>query len=119
MKQLEFLFDENISTIVKEHFTKKGFKCEAVKEIMEGAKDSAIGRYARKNKKVIVTLDKDFGEIFFNMGISVVLLRLRNALPERIIFVLEKFFRERPEVKEKDLPRLFVLTEKKMRERAF
>lgn len=119
MKQLEYLFDENISTIVKDHFNKKDFKCEAVKELMKGEKDSQIGRYALENNKVIITLDKDFGEIFFNMGISVILLRLRNALPERIISHLEKFFEERTGFDEEELPLLFVIKETKTRKRLF
>lgn len=117
MKQLEFLFDENISLIVKDHFSRKGYNCEAVKEIMFGAPDSRIAEYALKNNKVIITLDKDFGLIFSNMGASVILLRLKNALPERIISQLESFFSEKVELGEKDLPKLFVITEKKIRER--
>lgn len=117
MKQPEYLFDENISIAVKDYFQRKGFKCEAVKELMKGETDSRIGRYALEKNKIIITLDKDFGEIFFNMGISVILLRLRNALPERIIFYLEKFFQERTEFKKEELPRLVVITEKKTRER--
>lgn len=117
MKQHEYLFDENISIIVKDYFERKGFKCEAVKELMKGETDSRIGQYALSNNKIIITLDKDFGEIFFNMGISVILLRLRNALPERIIDYLEKFFQERIGFTEKELPRLVVITEKKTRER--
>ncbi|MDQ1352266.1 MAG: hypothetical protein QG657_2572 [Acidobacteriota bacterium] len=117
MKQHEYLFDENIAIIVKDYFKRKGFKCEAVKELMKGETDSRIGQYALTNNKIIITLDKDFGEIFFNMGISVILLRLRNALPERIIDYLEKFFQERTGFTEKELPRLVVITEKKTRER--
>jgi len=117
MKQLEFLFDENISTIVKDHFFERGYNCESVKEIMEGVKDSVIGEYALKNNKIIVTLDKDFGEIFFNIGASVILLRLRNAMPERIIFYLENFFMNRAPLKKEELPKIFVITEKKIRER--
>ena len=117
MKQLKYLFDENISIIVKDYFMEKGYNCEAVKELMRGETDSRIGRYALKNNKIIITLDKDFGEIFFNMGISVILLRLRNALPEKIIYYLEKFFQERTEFTDEELPRLVVITEKKTRER--
>ena len=119
MKQLEYLFDENISTIVKDYFNKKGFKCEAVREILKGEKDSRIGQYALENNKVIITLDKDFGEIFFNLGISVILLRLRNALPERIILHLEKFIEDRVGFVKEELPLLFVIKETKTRKRLF
>jgi hypothetical protein len=36
MKQLEFLLDENISPLVKDYFINKGFKCETVRELMNG-----------------------------------------------------------------------------------
>ena len=117
MKQLEFIFDENISPIVKDYFIAKGYKCESVRELMKGEIDSVIGEYALKNNKIIITLDKDFGQIFSNMGISVILMRLKNALPQRIIFYLENFFLTRPDLKKEELPRLFVITEKKIRER--
>jgi predicted nuclease of predicted toxin-antitoxin system len=117
MKQLEFLLDENISPLVKDHFESKGFKIEAVRDLMKGKTDIQIGEYAFVHNKVIITLDKDFGEIFFNIGISVILLRLKNALPDRIISILEKFFQKRTDIKTEDLPKLFVITEKKTRER--
>lgn len=117
MKQLEFLFDENISPVVKDYFSRKGFKCEAVKEIMKGEIDTHIGEYALENNKIIITLDKDFGLIFSDIGVSVILLRLKNALPERIIFFLEKFFNEENLLKEEKLPMLFVISEKKIRPR--
>lgn len=117
MKQLEFLFDENISLIVKEHFSRKGFNCETVKEKMFGATDSSIAEYALENNKIIITLDKDFGLIFSNMGTSVILLRLKNSQPERIISHLESFFTDKTDFGEDDLPKLFVIKEKKIRER--
>ncbi|MCK4766069.1 MAG: DUF5615 family PIN-like protein [Candidatus Aminicenantes bacterium] len=119
MKQLEYLFDENISpiVIVIDYFRKKGFTCEAVKEIMEGEIDVRIGEYAYMNNKIIVTLDKDFGLIYSNIGVPVILLRLKNALPERIIFFLENFFDKNAGFDEKELPKIFVITEKKVRSR--
>jgi predicted nuclease of predicted toxin-antitoxin system len=117
MKQLEFILDENISPLVKDYFIKKGFKCETVRELMKGELDSVIAEYALKNNKVIITLDKDFGKIFSDMGISVILLRLKRALPQKIIYYLENFFLIKSDFKEEELPRLFVITEKKIRER--
>lgn len=55
MKQPEYLFDENISIVVKDYFQRKGFNCEAVKELMKGETDSRIGRYALENNKIIIT----------------------------------------------------------------
>jgi len=117
MKQLDFLFDENISPLVIEYFVNKGYKCESVRELMKGATDTEIGEYVLKNNKIIITLDKDFGQIFSNMGISIILLRLKNALPPRIIFHLENFFLSRQNFDYNELPKLFIITEKKVRER--
>lgn len=62
MKQLEYLFDENISPIVKDYFSKKGFKCEAVKEIMKGEIDIRVGEYALENNKIIITFQGNAAE---------------------------------------------------------
>ena len=43
---------------------------------------------------------------------------ISNALPERIIFYLDKFLTGKTQLKEEDLPKLFVITEKKIRERS-
>jgi len=51
------------------------------------------------------------------MGISVILLRLKRALPQKIIYYLENSFLIKSDFKEEELPRLFVITEKKIRER--
>lgn len=116
MKQLEFLVDENISPLISDHFRDLGYNFEAVRDIMKGAPDTEVGEYALINEKIIITLDKDFGEIFFHVGISVILLRLKNALPTRIISALEHFFEIKKKFNKTELPKLYVITEKKVRE---
>jgi len=94
---MRLLVDENMSNSVAADLRGRGHDVFAVKESMRGADDSAILAAAQAGLRVIVTQDKDFGELAFRVGLpasyGVILLRLAGDDPDadarRIVAIIE------------------------------
>jgi len=74
-----------------------GHDVASVKELMRGSSDHAVLERAQAEQRLIVTFDKDFGELAFRFGLptfcGVVLFRLTGPTPEvdntRAVAILE------------------------------
>ena len=90
MRQL--IVDENIPKDVREWLTKNGFDTVNVSQIhLKKAKDYALAEFAAKNSMAIITLDKDFAQIYrmFQKGtLTVIIVRAKPATPANIIEAL-------------------------------
>jgi len=93
---MKFLTDENIAVSVVEFLRKRGFNVKDIKEeLMHGIPDKDIFGIAQKEKRIIITHDKDFAEIIKNYkkdfeGIILVRCKIQN--PENISTALDKLF---------------------------
>lgn len=78
---LRFIVDESAGTGVVEYLRSVGHDVSAVTETMPQANDLDIMERAPSERRVIVTNDKDFGELIFRSAKAhhgVVLLRLHD-----------------------------------------
>lgn len=82
---MRFLANENFPGPVIRELRSRGHDVLAAKEDMRGAEDERILDRARADGRVLLTFDKDFGEIAVRSGIQepcgVVLFRLRGSSP--------------------------------------
>lgn len=79
---MRYLADENIEFPIISTLRENRVDILAVREIMKGATDSEIIEYAFKNKLLIITSDKDFGELTFRLqkpSCGIILLRNPEA----------------------------------------
>jgi len=78
--------NENIARSIIRALRERGHDVLSVKESMRGAGDKEIMDHARAESRLILTYDKDFGELAFRQGLSaqcgVILLRVSGAGPE-------------------------------------
>lgn len=65
---MKLLTDENISPIIVAALKAAGHDVIAVTEAMPGATDETIMRRAIAEQRILVTEDKDFGELAFKHG---------------------------------------------------
>jgi predicted nuclease of predicted toxin-antitoxin system len=83
---LRIIADENISRAVIEQLRANGHDVLSVKESMQGLTDEAILARARTEQRLVLSHDKDFGELAFRFGLSpscgVILLRLAGDSAE-------------------------------------
>jgi predicted nuclease of predicted toxin-antitoxin system len=93
---MRWLLDENVATTVIHRLREQGHDVLSVKESMRSEEDEIILARAQAERRILVTHDKDFGELTFRFGLSatcgVVLFRLAgsnsDADNQRILDVL-------------------------------
>lgn len=75
---MKFITDENLGIQIPQYLQNLGFD---VISIPIGASDINVLKIANKEKRILITLDKDFGELVFKYKLihsGVILFRLHN-----------------------------------------
>lgn len=84
--RLRILADENIATSVIQALRGAGFDVVSIREEMPGANDADVLSRAAAERRLLITHDKDFGEMAFRNGLpadcGVVLFRLSGEDPD-------------------------------------
>ena len=79
---LRFLIDESTGHAVAMHLRQHGYDALAVSDVMPQADDDSILRFAVTERRVLITNDKDFGEIVYRrrqQHCGILLLRLADV----------------------------------------
>lgn len=83
---MRFLANENVPGPVVAALRERGHDVLWIKELMPGAEDRIVLERAQTEHRVVVTLDKDFGELSFRSRLpaesGVILIRLDWTHPE-------------------------------------
>jgi|SRR3989344_1653588 len=78
---MKFIADENLGLKVPKYLQGLGFDVVSVIEIAKSFPDVDILEISNKENRILITLDKDFGELVFKEELihsGVIFLRLRN-----------------------------------------
>ncbi len=94
---MKLIVNENISAALVLELRNRGHDVLAVKESMRGSDDSIILARAQSESRLVVTQDKDLGELAFRFGLpadcGVILFRLAGDDPDadihRMLEVIE------------------------------
>jgi predicted nuclease of predicted toxin-antitoxin system len=80
---MRFLADENVSRLVVERIRAAGFDVSSVRETTPGAPDKDILDAADRDDRVLITEDRDFGELVVRQRLKVrgVILLELDRLP--------------------------------------
>jgi len=88
-----FLADENIPLSVIQQLRKEGYSIISVIEEFKSSSDKKIVELSSKNEWIIITFDKDFGELIYkqesNKPFGIILLRVTPKSPKYILQILE------------------------------
>ena len=79
---LKFLVDVGVGKAVESYLTEKGFDVVSVRNLDPSMPDKDILLNAVDQNRLVITMDKDFGELVYNSGLShagVLILRLETA----------------------------------------
>ena len=82
---MNFLADENVDRQIVERLRQDGHAVTAVAEMAPGIADPAVLAAANASASVLLTADKDFGEIVFRQrrwSGGIILIRLAGLSPE-------------------------------------
>lgn len=79
---MKFLLDVGVGKKVEDWLRDYGCDVLSVRDMDPRAKDSQILQWAVELQRMIITMDKDFGELVYNSGLvhaGVLILRLEDA----------------------------------------
>ena len=80
--ELKFLVDVGVGEKVEEYLLEKRYDIKAVRSLDQRMPDQEIIRLAALEKRIVITMDKDFGELVYHSGMDhcgILLLRLEDA----------------------------------------
>jgi predicted nuclease of predicted toxin-antitoxin system len=80
--ELKFLVDVGVGEKVEEYLLEKRYDTKAVRSLDHRMADQEIIRLAALEKRIVITMDKDFGELVYHSGMDhcgILLLRLEDA----------------------------------------
>ena len=80
--KLRFLVDVGVGTRVEEYLSEKRYDTKAVRLLDQSMPDQEIIRLAAVEKRIVITMDKDFGEIVYHSGMDhcgILLLKVRRC----------------------------------------
>jgi predicted nuclease of predicted toxin-antitoxin system len=83
---LNIVADESVDRQIVDRLRADGHSVQFVAELDPGVDDQAVLLKSREANAVLLTADKDFGELVFRQGLTqsgVVLIRLAGIAPER------------------------------------
>lgn len=89
---LRFIVDVGVGKGVEEYLSEAGFDTKAVRDIDPHMEDEKIIQIAASEKRIVVTMDKDFGELVYHSSMKhsgVLLLRLDSATGSEKLLVVE------------------------------
>ena len=118
---IKFLLDANVSYETAEFLKSLGYDVKTVAQFnLEGAEDIQIIEKTLREKRVLITFDLDFGEIFYfstNKSIWIIVLRLRDQTVESVNKRLDWFLKTKTLNRKKYQNTLIVVEEGKIRVR--
>lgn len=112
---MKLLVDENISPEITARLRTLKYDVKSIRECCKGYEDEKVVEVALSEKKIIITYDLDFGELYRNFGASSVILRLRSKNPSVVSKYLVNFLNTLKEQKIDMKNKLAIVTEGKVR----
>jgi predicted nuclease of predicted toxin-antitoxin system len=114
---MRILADENVARNIVAWLRASGHDVLYAADTQAGAPDTKWAARGEREKRVVLTSDKDFGELVFRDGLTshgIVLLRLENITVSEVLARLQSVWSV---VEANPTGRFIVITEKKVRVR--
>jgi predicted nuclease of predicted toxin-antitoxin system len=92
-RNLKFLVDVGVSKKVERWLIDNGYNIKSVRDINPKMIDKEILKIAVSEGRMVITMDKDFGELVYNSGLphaGVLLLRLEGARSDEKVKIIEE-----------------------------
>ena len=94
---LKFMIDVGVGKKVEEWLREHGYDVKTVRSFDPKAEDAKILKMAESESRMVVTMDKDFGELVYRSGkahAGVLILRLEDATGDEKVEVVKKILSE-------------------------
>lgn len=95
---MKFLLDECVGPTVERWLAERRYDARSIQSYkLQGSDDEAVLKKAFDENRILITCDKDFGDIVFRgrgMHCGVVLLRLINERPSNKIAIIDEVLKK-------------------------
>ena len=94
---MKFLADEGVDKPIVTMLRNKGFDIDYILELIPGATDETVLELAYSQQRILITQDKDFGELVFRLHQphhGIVLIRLEGYSPEFKAEIVTQFLKQ-------------------------
>ncbi len=101
---MRFLTDENLGSVIPQKLRELGFDVVSVSEVSPAEKDPKILNLTNTQTRILITLDKDFGELVFKDRLThsgVIFLRFKDESVKNKFLILSKVLKLRKEFQNK------------------
>lgn len=119
MEKVRLLLDANISPETAIVLRSFGFDVKSlIEEGLGGIEDAAVAKIAQREKRILITFDLDFGEMYYfasRKTFGVIVLRLDDQRVEMVNAILKQFFKNMIPAAVRRKKRLIILTEAEIR----
>src|SRR3989304_10074734 len=115
MENIKFIADVNIEKPIVDYLLENGYNVKWVADYDCKMNDEGLIKIANTEKRIIITNDKDFGELIFlqkKVSIGVILLRVKGQISQDKIKLIGKLLRD---YSNKLLNHFVVITKKRIR----
>ena len=96
-KTLKFFVDIGVGKKVEQWLIEQGYDVKTVRDIGSRTSDREILRMAVSEKRMVITMDQDFGELVYNSKLphkGVLLLRLEDAKSDEKVRTVKNILEE-------------------------
>lgn len=115
MEEIKFLADVNVEKAIVDYLSKQGYDVKWVPDFDCDMLDKDLLDLANAEKRILITNDKDFGELVFlrkNLNVGIVLFRVKGQKSQDKVKLIRKLLMGHRD----KLPRSYiVLTKDKIR----
>ena len=115
MENIKFIADVNIEKPIVDYLLENGYNVKWVADYDCKMNDEELLKIANTEKRIIITNDKDFGELIFlqkKVSIGVILLRVKGQISQEKVKLIGKLLRD---YSNKLLNHFVVITKKRIR----
>ena len=92
---VKFIVDECIGISIVQWLRNKKYDVVSVIECMAGVPDEVVLAKAVQENRILITADKDFGDLVFHQAAEhcgIILIRLNDDVPKNKLLALEELF---------------------------
>ena len=93
MDRYSLVIDMGVGKLIQQFLKGRGFTVHCIDFIDREMEDAAIIEFARQQKSILITMDKDFGELVFRekkVHAGILLLRLEDATAQEKLAVIQQ-----------------------------
>jgi predicted nuclease of predicted toxin-antitoxin system len=115
METVRFIADVNVEKAIIDYLTENGYDTKWVADYSCEILDEDLLKLANVEKRILITNDKDFGELTFlqkSLSTGIILLRIRGQRPKDKVKLIKKLLNKHGD---KLLNHFIVITKRKIR----